>query len=59
MSNDERIIELLSDMLIEQKKMGEAQHQTNQRLENLEMHQAKTNIELADMRHQLMIFPPN
>ncbi|MCL5990630.1 MAG: hypothetical protein M1419_00825 [Bacteroidetes bacterium] len=43
MNTDNRIIELLTDMLQEQKK-------TNERLDKLEKQQAKTNMELSDMR---------
>ena len=47
MENNPRIVELLSDMLIEQKT-------TNQRLERLENQQAKTNAALGELRLSVM-----
>ena len=70
MNTDNRIIELLTDMLHEQKNMLheqknilqeqknmlQEQKKTNERLDKLEKQQAKTNIELSDMRLALMKF---
>ena len=44
MSDDSRIIELLSEMLLEQRAMREEQRETNQRLASLEHQQEITNI---------------
>jgi uncharacterized coiled-coil protein SlyX len=64
MNSDERIIELLSDILVEQKGMRadiyemkndisqlkEQQMITNNRLEKLEEQQAKTNLAIGELR---------
>ena len=56
-----RIVELLSDMLIEMKGMKEEQKETNRRFESLENRverleeqQAKTNLTLTEMRTSFM-----
>lgn len=56
-----RVVELLSDMLIEMRGMKEEQKETNRRFENLdhrverlEEQQAKTNLALAEMRTSFM-----
>ena len=47
MSGERKIIELLTDMLFEQKK-------TNERLDSLEKQKARTNMELSEMRLSFM-----
>jgi len=68
MNSDERIIELLSDILVEQKGMRsdisemkndisqlkEQQIITNNRLEKLEEQQAKTNLAIGELRLSVM-----
>lgn len=61
MNSDERIIELLSEMLIEQKAMKEQQIITNSRLlnvenkiEKLEDQQVKTNLAIGELRLSVM-----
>jgi uncharacterized coiled-coil protein SlyX len=68
MNSDDRIIELLSDILVEQKGMRadisemkndisqlkEQQIITNNRLEKLEDQQAKTNIAIGELRLSVM-----
>ena len=47
MNNDDRVVELLTEMLFEQK-------QTNKRLDKLEMQQAKTNLAIGELRLSVM-----
>ena len=47
MNSDDRVIELLTDMLFEQKN-------TNKRLEKLEEQQAKTNLGIGELRLSFM-----
>ena len=61
MNSDDRIIELLSDILVEQKGMRkdinelkEQQMITNNRLEKLEEQQAKTNLAIGELRLSVM-----
>ncbi|MES2764713.1 MAG: hypothetical protein V4642_02515 [Bacteroidota bacterium] len=54
MSNDERIVSLLTDMLVEQKETNKNLQSLNVRVEHLEQQQAKTNVELSDMRLAIM-----
>ena len=56
MNSDNRIVELLTDMLHEQKNMLHEQKKTNERLEKLEKQQAKINNELSEMRLALIKF---
>ena len=70
MNNDNRIVELLSDMLLEQKKTNERLGHVDgrlgnlevkfdgldKRLENVEKHQAKTNLAIGELRLSIMKF---
>jgi uncharacterized coiled-coil protein SlyX len=58
MENDPRTIELLSDMLVEQRitneKLGKLEMSTNLRLERLENRQARTNAAIGELRLSVM-----
>lgn len=54
MSDDPRIIELLTDMLQEQRNLHKEQKITNLRLDKLEKQQAKTNIAINDLQLSVM-----
>ena len=70
MNSDNRIIELLSEMLIEQKKTNEKLGHVDgrlgnlevqfggmdKRLENVEKYQAKTNLAIGELRLSIMKF---
>lgn len=61
MKDDNRIVELLADIVVVQKQMLEELRlmnkelqQTNKRLDNLERQQVKTNIAIADLHLSVM-----
>ncbi|MBM2816539.1 MAG: hypothetical protein HW421_3301 [Ignavibacteria bacterium] len=54
MNEDPKIIELLTDMLLEQRNMLNEQRITNSRLEKLEEQQAKTNVAIGELRLSVM-----
>jgi hypothetical protein len=50
MNDDNRIVELLTDMLFEQRNMLAEQKKSNERLDKLEKQQAKTNLAIGELR---------
>ena len=54
MKSEDRIVEILSEMLIQNDKTNTKLDQVVNRLEKLEQQQAKTNIEFSDVRLALM-----
>jgi hypothetical protein len=50
MNNDNRIVELLTDMLLEQRTTNEKLETLTGRVEKLEKQQAKTNLAIGELR---------
>ncbi len=59
MKSDERIIELLSDMLIEQKGTNKRLDKLEKRVDGLDKQQALTNLEIRELRHSIMKLADN
>ena len=54
MNNDDRVVELLTEMLFEQKGMKEELVQNNKNIMKLQSQQAKTNLAIGELRLSVM-----